>query len=59
MKDAARSTWIPFNRFPGTRFARSTDEAIRAFQKQLNNAGNESPVRRNPAATTSMPPAAS
>ncbi|MEO6155131.1 MAG: 23S rRNA (adenine(2503)-C(2))-methyltransferase RlmN [Thermomonas sp.] len=46
MKDAAKVNLIPFNPFPGTRFARPTDEAIRAFQKQLNNAGMIAPVRR-------------
>lgn len=46
MKDAAKVNLIPFNPFPGTRFARPGDEAIRAFQKQLNNAGMIAPVRR-------------
>ena len=46
MKDAAKVNLIPFNPFPGTRFARPSDEAIRAFQKQLNNAGLIAPVRR-------------
>ena len=46
MKDAAKVNLIPFNPFPGTRFARPADEAIRAFQKQLNNAGMIAPVRR-------------
>ncbi len=46
MKDAAKVNLIPFNPFPGTRFARPSDEAIRAFQKQLNNAGMIAPVRR-------------
>ncbi|MGV8921916.1 MAG: 23S rRNA (adenine(2503)-C(2))-methyltransferase RlmN [Thermomonas sp.] len=46
MKDAAKVNLIPFNPYPGTRFARPTDEAIRAFQKQLNNAGMIAPVRR-------------
>jgi 23S rRNA (adenine2503-C2)-methyltransferase len=46
MKDAAKVNLIPFNPFPGTRFARPTDEAIRTFQKQLNNAGMIAPVRR-------------
>ena len=46
MKDAAKVNLIPFNPFPGTRFERPTDEAIRAFQKQLNNAGMIAPVRR-------------
>jgi 23S rRNA (adenine2503-C2)-methyltransferase len=46
MKDAAKVNLIPFNPFPGTRFARPADEAIRAFQKQLNAAGMIAPVRR-------------
>ena len=46
MKDAAKVNLIPFNPYPGTRFARPTEEAIRAFQKQLNNAGMIAPVRR-------------
>ncbi|MEO5963812.1 MAG: 23S rRNA (adenine(2503)-C(2))-methyltransferase RlmN [Thermomonas sp.] len=46
MKDAAKVNLIPFNPYPGTRFARPTAEAIRAFQKQLNNAGMIAPVRR-------------
>jgi 23S rRNA (adenine2503-C2)-methyltransferase len=46
MKDAAKVNLIPFNPYPGTRFARPTNEAIRAFQKQLNNAGMIAPVRR-------------
>lgn len=46
MKDAAKVNLIPFNPFPGTRFERPTDAAIRAFQKQLNNAGMIAPVRR-------------
>ena len=46
MKDAAKVNLIPFNPFPGTRFSRPADEAIRAFQKQLNNAGMIAPVRR-------------
>jgi 23S rRNA (adenine2503-C2)-methyltransferase len=46
MKDAAKVNLIPFNPFPGTRFARPDDMAIRAFQKQLNNAGMIAPVRR-------------
>ncbi|MDI1253434.1 23S rRNA (adenine(2503)-C(2))-methyltransferase RlmN [Thermomonas sp.] len=46
MKDAAKVNLIPFNPYPGTRFARPTDEAIRAFQKQLNSAGMIAPVRR-------------
>jgi 23S rRNA (adenine2503-C2)-methyltransferase len=46
MKDAAKVNLIPFNPFPGTRFERPADDAIRAFQKQLNNAGMIAPVRR-------------
>ena len=46
MKDAAKVNLIPFNPFPGTRFERPDDEAIRAFQKLLNNAGMIAPVRR-------------
>jgi len=46
MKDAAKVNLIPFNPFPGTRFERPGDDAIRAFQKQLNNAGMIAPVRR-------------
>lgn len=46
MKDAAKVNLIPFNPFPGTRFERPSDTAIRAFQKQLNNAGMIAPVRR-------------
>ena len=46
MKDAAKVNLIPFNPFPGTRFERPEDGAIRAFQKQLNNAGMIAPVRR-------------
>ena len=46
MKDAAKVNLIPFNPFPGTRFERPDDEAIRGFQKLLNNAGLIAPVRR-------------
>jgi 23S rRNA (adenine2503-C2)-methyltransferase len=46
MKDAAKVNLIPFNPFPGTRYERPGDETIRAFQKQLNNAGMIAPVRR-------------
>ena len=46
MKDAAKVNLIPFNPFPGTRFERPTESAIRAFQKQLNDAGMIAPVRR-------------
>ncbi len=37
---------IPFNPYPGTVFARSTPEAIDAFQRILNAAGLVAPVRR-------------
>ena len=46
MKDAAKVNLIPFNPFPGTRFQRPEDAAIRAFQKLLNEAGMIAPVRR-------------
>ena len=46
MKGAAKVNLIPFNPFPGTRFERPTDQAIRAFQKLLNEAGMIAPVRR-------------
>ncbi len=46
MKDAAKVNLIPFNPFPGTRYARSGDGEIRAFQKVLNNAGLVAPLRR-------------
>ena len=46
MSDAAKVNLIPFNPFPGTRYARSSAEDIRAFQKVLNNAGLVAPVRR-------------
>ena len=46
MKDAAKVNLIPFNPFPGTRYQRPDEAAIRAFQKQLNNAGMIAPVRR-------------
>ncbi len=46
MKDAAKVNLIPFNPFPGTRYERPDDAAIRTFQKQLNNAGMIAPVRR-------------
>ena len=46
MKDAAKVNLIPFNPFPGTRFERPDDVAIRAFQKLLNDAGMIAPVRR-------------
>ncbi|TZF91394.1 23S rRNA (adenine(2503)-C(2))-methyltransferase RlmN [Cognatilysobacter lacus] len=46
MKGAAKVNLIPFNPFPGTRFERPTDQAIRAFQKLLNDTGMIAPVRR-------------
>ncbi len=46
MKDAAKVNLIPFNPFPGTRFQRPEDSAIRRFQKLLNEAGRIAPVRR-------------
>src|SRR5690606_40373419 len=46
MKDAAKVNLIPFNPFPGTRLERPDEGAIRAFQKQRNNAGMIAPVRR-------------
>ncbi|MFC0677767.1 23S rRNA (adenine(2503)-C(2))-methyltransferase RlmN [Lysobacter korlensis] len=46
MKGAAKINLIPFNPFPGTRFERPTDVAIRTFQKLLNEAGMIAPVRR-------------
>jgi 23S rRNA (adenine2503-C2)-methyltransferase len=46
MKDAAKVNLIPFNPFPGTRFERPDEQAIRAFQKKLNDAGMIAPVRR-------------
>jgi 23S rRNA (adenine2503-C2)-methyltransferase len=46
MKDAAKVNLIPFNPFPGTRFERPDEHAIRAFQKKLNDAGMIAPVRR-------------
>jgi 23S rRNA (adenine2503-C2)-methyltransferase len=46
MKDAAKVNLIPFNPFPGTRFERPDELAIRAFQKVLNDAGMIAPVRR-------------
>src|SRR3546814_3655499 len=46
MKDAAKVNLIPFNPFPGTRFQRPDEEAIRGFQKLLNSAGMIAPVRR-------------
>ena len=46
MKDAAKINLIPFNPFPGTRYERPDDVAIRRFQKLLNEAGRIAPVRR-------------
>jgi 23S rRNA (adenine2503-C2)-methyltransferase len=46
MKDAAKVNLIPFNPFPGTRYERPDETVIRAFQKQLNDAGMIAPVRR-------------
>jgi 23S rRNA (adenine2503-C2)-methyltransferase len=46
MKDAAKVNLIPFNPFPGTRFERPDEAAIRGFQKLLNDAGMIAPVRR-------------
>ena len=46
MKDAAKVNLIPFNPFPGTRYQRPDDAAIRRFQKLLNDAGRIAPVRR-------------
>ena len=45
-KDAAKVNLIPFNPFPGTRFERPDDAAIRRFQKLLNESGRIAPVRR-------------
>ena len=46
MKDAAKVNLIPFNPFPGTRFERSPEEDIRAFQKILQEARVLTTVRR-------------
>jgi 23S rRNA (adenine2503-C2)-methyltransferase len=46
MKDAAKVNLIPFNPFPGTRFERSPEGDIRAFQKLLLDAGVLTMVRR-------------
>ncbi|MBS3896129.1 23S rRNA (adenine(2503)-C(2))-methyltransferase RlmN [Silanimonas sp.] len=43
---AAKVNLIPFNPFPGTRFARSDEAAIRGFQKTLLDAGVLTMVRR-------------
>ena len=44
--DAGKVNLIPFNPFPGTRFERSGEEDIRAFQKILLDAGVLAMVRR-------------
>jgi 23S rRNA (adenine2503-C2)-methyltransferase len=46
MKDAGKVNLIPFNPFPGTRFERSTENDIRAFQKSLLDAQVLTMVRR-------------
>jgi len=46
MKDAGKVNLIPFNPFPGTRFERSTEGDIRAFQKSLLDAQVLTMVRR-------------
>lgn len=46
MKDAAKVNLIPFNPFPGTRYERSTETDIRAFQKLLQQARVLTTVRR-------------
>ncbi len=46
MNDAAKVNLIPFNPFPGTRFERSGDDEIRAFQKILLDAKVLTMVRR-------------
>ena len=46
MKDAAKVNLIPFNPFPGTRFERSPEADILAFQKQLQVARVLTTVRR-------------
>ncbi len=46
MKDAAKVNLIPFNPFPGTRYERSTEDDIRAFQKILLDAQVLTMVRR-------------
>ena len=46
MKDAGKVNLIPFNPFPGTRFERSTESDIRAFQKSLLDAQVLTMVRR-------------
>jgi len=46
MKDAAKVNLIPFNPFPGTRYERSDEEDIRAFQQLLQQARVLTTVRR-------------
>jgi 23S rRNA (adenine2503-C2)-methyltransferase len=46
MKDAAKVNLIPFNPFPGTRYERSNEADIRAFQKTLQEARVLATVRR-------------
>lgn len=46
MKDAAKVNLIPFNPFPGTRYTRSLDTDIRAFQKILLDSQVLTMVRR-------------
>ncbi|CAN5585369.1 23S rRNA (adenine(2503)-C(2))-methyltransferase RlmN [soil metagenome] len=46
MKDAAKVNLIPFNPFPGTRYERSEETVIRAFQKALLDARVLTMVRR-------------
>ncbi len=45
-RDAGKVNLIPFNPFPGTRFERSGEEEIRAFQKILLDANVLTMVRR-------------
>ena len=46
MKDAGKVNLIPFNPFPGTRFERSGEADIRAFQKLLQESRVLATVRR-------------
>ncbi|MBB3274466.1 23S rRNA (adenine(2503)-C(2))-methyltransferase RlmN [Pseudoxanthomonas sp. OG2] len=46
LKDAGKVNLIPFNPFPGTRYERSGEEDIRAFQKLLLDAHVLTMVRR-------------
>jgi len=46
MKDAGKVNLIPFNPFPGTKFERSDEQDIRAFQKALLDAQVLTMVRR-------------